>query len=100
MGWFPVAPINMILAAGYITELFHIPSGAAVDPLGSFGSPVTIGVLAVTMIGLLALFVPCYLGIRLGATFATILGVVAMVGRTAGATPSPKSGRSRCAPGR
>jgi amino acid transporter len=35
--------------------------------------------LIITMVGLLALFVPCYLGIRLGATFATILGVVSMV---------------------
>ncbi len=79
LGWFPVAPINMILAAGYIAELAHVPLGATVNPLGSLGSPVTVGVLAITMIGLVALFVPCYLGIRLGATFATILGVLAMV---------------------
>src|SRR5271169_7008103 len=79
LGWFPVAPINMILAAGYIAVLFHVPLGAAVDPLGSLGSPVTIGVLAITMVGLVGLFVPCYLGIRLGATFATILGILAMV---------------------
>jgi amino acid transporter len=79
LGWFPVAPINMILAAGYIAVLFHVPVGRSVDPLGSLGTGVGIGVLVITMIGLVALFVPCYLGIRLGATFATILGVVAMV---------------------
>jgi amino acid transporter len=79
LGWFPVAPINMILAAGYIAVLFHVPLGRSVLPLGSIGTPVTIGVLAITLIGLVALFIPCYLGIKLGATFATVLGVVAMV---------------------
>jgi amino acid transporter len=79
LGWFPVAPINMILAAGYIAVLFHVPTGRSFLPLGSIGTPVSLGVLIITMVGLLALFVPCYLGIRLGATFATILGVVSMV---------------------
>jgi amino acid transporter len=79
LGWFPVAPINMILAAHYIAELFHVPLGRAVDPLGSLGTAEGIGVLAITMIGLVVLFVPCYLGIRLGAGFATLLGVVSMV---------------------
>ncbi len=79
LGWFPVAPINMILAAGYIAVLFHVPLGKLVDPLGSLGTPVGIGVLAITMVGLVALFIPCYFGIRLGATFATVLGVTSMV---------------------
>lgn len=79
LGWFPVAPINMILAASYIAVLFHIPQGHVFNPLGSLGSPTAIGVTLITMVGLVALFVPCYLGIRLGALFATILGVVAMV---------------------
>jgi amino acid transporter len=79
LGWFPVAPINMLLAAGYIAVLFHVPLGRSFSPLGTLGTPVSIGVLAITFVGLLALFVPCYLGIRLGATFATILGVTSMV---------------------
>src|SRR6202453_4604060 len=78
LGWFPVAPINMLLAAGYIAVLFHVPLGRSFSPLGSIGAPVSIGVLLITFIGLVGLFVPCYLGIRLGATFATILGVVSM----------------------
>src|ERR1700735_2980778 len=65
LGWFPVAPINMILASGYIAELFHVPLGRSIDPLGSQGTPVAVGVLAITMIGLIVLFVPCYMGIRL-----------------------------------
>ncbi|HEX3795921.1 MAG TPA: APC family permease [Acidimicrobiales bacterium] len=79
LGWFPVAPINMILAAGYIAVLFHVPLGRSFLPLGSLGTPISLGVLAITMIGLVILFIPCYYGIKLGATFATILGVVAMV---------------------
>jgi amino acid transporter len=79
LGWFPVAPINMILAASYIAVLFHVPLGATVDPAGSLGTPEGIGVLAITLIGLVLLFVPCYLGVRLGARFAMILGFVSMV---------------------
>ena len=30
LGWFPVAPINMILASAYITQLFGIPAGTLV----------------------------------------------------------------------
>ncbi len=79
LGWFPVAPINMLLAASYIAVLFHIPLGRSFDILGSLGSPVALGVFIITVVGLFALFIPCYLGIRLGATFATILGVTSMV---------------------
>jgi amino acid transporter len=79
LGWFPVAPINMILAANYIAVLLHIPLGRNLLPLGSLGSAVPVGVLVITMVGLIGLFIPCYLGIRMGATFATILGIVAMV---------------------
>lgn len=79
LGWFPVAPINMILAAGYIAVLFHIPLGRSLLPLGHIGTPINLTVLAITVVGLLVLYVPCYLGIRLGAGFATVLGVVSMV---------------------
>jgi amino acid transporter len=79
LGWFPAAPINMILAASYIAALFHIPLGAIVDPAGSLGTPEGIGVLAITLIGLVLLFIPCYYGIRLGSRFATVLGIVSMI---------------------
>jgi amino acid transporter len=79
LGWFPVAPINMILAASYIAALFHVPLGAIVDPLGGLGSPEGIGVLIITFIGLVGLFIPCYLGVRLGTGFATALGIVSMI---------------------
>ena len=71
LGWFPVAPINMILAASYIAVLFHVPLGRMVDPLGGLGTPEGIGVLIITLVGLVVLFIPCYLGVRLGTGFAT-----------------------------
>jgi amino acid transporter len=79
LGWFPVAPINMILAAGYIAVLFHVPLGPTLLPLGSAGSPIPLGVLIITLVALALLFIPCYLGIRLGTGFATVLGVVSMI---------------------
>ena len=48
LGWFPVAPINMLLAAGYIAVLFHVPLGptfcrsgtsAPLSPSGCWSSP-------------------------------------------------------------
>src|SRR5215211_4011912 len=35
IGWFPVAPINMILAAGYIVKLFNLPTGAEFTPISA-----------------------------------------------------------------
>jgi amino acid transporter len=49
LGWFPVAPINMILAAGYIAVLAHLPLGKSLLPLGSLGTAVTPTVLIVTL---------------------------------------------------
>jgi amino acid transporter len=76
LGWFPVAPLNMILASKYIAELWKIPLGREFTPIGA---PINLNVLILSIIGLLILFVPCYLGIRLGAGFATVLGIVSMV---------------------
>jgi amino acid transporter len=76
LGWFPVAPINMILAARYIATLWGLPLGKEFTPISA---TISTNVLIIAIIGLLALFVPCYLGIRLGAGFATLLGVVSMV---------------------
>jgi amino acid transporter len=76
LGWFPVAPLNMILASKYIAELWKIPLGRELTPIGA---PINLNVLILSIIGLLILFIPCYLGIRLGAGFATVLGIVSMV---------------------
>ena len=76
LGWFPVAPINMILAARYITTLWGIPLGREFTPISA---SISATVLWMSIAGLLALFVPCCLGIRLGAGFATLLGLLSMI---------------------
>ena len=80
LGWFTVAPINAIIAAGFMIDLFGIPNGSTIDPFGTtFGLPITIGNLITAAVILLVMFVPCYLGIRLGATFASVLGIASVV---------------------
>ncbi|MFI5041417.1 MAG: APC family permease [Acidimicrobiales bacterium] len=79
LGWFPVAPINMILAAAYITQLFGLPSGRSLLPFGSIGSPITIGAIIISVLGIVGMYIPCYLGIKLGAAAATVLGIVSMI---------------------
>lgn len=83
LGWFTVAPINMILAAGYIVSLFGLPVGRTFLPFGGLGSPVSVSVLVISMVGLLGMLAVALAGIRLGAGFATVLGIVSMVPLTA-----------------
>jgi len=83
LGWFPVAPINMILTASYVTSLLELPVGRTIDPFGSVGAPISYTVLGISLVGLLLLYIPCHLGIRLGAGFATALGVLSMLPLTA-----------------
>lgn len=80
LGWFTVAPINAYLAALYITDLFGIPLGAEVGPISeTFGSAWSVGVLVTAAVILVAVFIPVWLGIRLGATFATVLGIGSII---------------------
>jgi amino acid transporter len=80
LGWFTVAPINAYLAALYITDLFGIPLGGTFGPISDkFGSAWSVGVIVTAAVILLAVFIPGWLGIRLGATFATVLGIGSIV---------------------
>jgi amino acid transporter len=80
LGWFTVAPINALLAALYINDLFGIPAGHIWGPISDkFGLAVSTGAFVTGTAILLLMFVPCWLGIRLGATFATVLGVISMI---------------------
>jgi amino acid transporter len=80
IGWFAVAPLNAFLAAAYIVQLFSINFGGSFGPISSkFGAVVPVDVFVVGVILLLVIFVPCWLGIRLGATFATFLGIGTIV---------------------
>jgi amino acid transporter len=80
LGWFAVAPINVLIAASIIISLFDIPLGRVFDPFGeSIGAPTTTTFFIVGALLLIGAFIPCYLGIRLGARFATVLGIACMV---------------------
>jgi amino acid transporter len=80
LGWFTVAPINALLAALYLNSLFGVPDGHIWGPISDkFGAPVSTGAFVTGTLILLIMFVPCWLGIRLGATFASVLGIVSMV---------------------
>jgi amino acid transporter len=84
LGWFPVAPINVILTASYLAVLFNFSPGHLIAPVGhTWGAPIGITVLLICFGLLLAIFIPAYFGIRLGAAFATVLGVLSMLPITA-----------------
>jgi len=80
LGWFPVAPINVILTASYLAVLFNFSPGHLIDPVGStWGAPIGTTLIAICIGLLIAIFIPAYFGIRLGAAFATVLGVLSML---------------------
>jgi amino acid transporter len=75
LGWFPVGPLNMILASFYIVDKLDL-SQKGFTPIHT---PIAWWTLAISVVGLLLLFIPAYMGIRFGTAFATILGVISMV---------------------
>ena len=75
LGWFPVAPLNMILASFYITEKFNL-STASFTPIHT---PITYWTVVISVVGILLVSIPAWLGIRLGALFATVLGLLSMI---------------------
>src|SRR5215469_13474941 len=84
LGWFPVAPINVILTALCVSVLFNFSPGHLIAPLGhTWGAPIGVTVMLICFGPLLAIFIPAYFGIRLGAAFATVLGVLSMLPITA-----------------
>ena len=75
LGWFPVGPLNMILASFYIVDKFNL-SQKGFTPINT---PIAWWTLVISIVGLLLLFIPAYLGIRFGALFATVLGLLSMI---------------------
>ena len=71
LGWFPVAPLNMILASFYLADRFHLNTTAGFTPIHTF---IAWSTLIISIVGILLFFIPAYRGIRFGATFATVLG--------------------------
>jgi amino acid transporter len=75
LGWFPVAPLNMILASLYIAERFKL-TGGSFSPLGT---PITWWTLGISVFGLILLAIPAVRGMRFGTGFATVLAVLSMI---------------------
>jgi amino acid transporter len=75
LGWFPVAPLNMILASFYIVDRFKL-STAGFTPINT---PIAWWTLGISVVGILLLFIPSYLGLRFGTVFATALALLSMI---------------------
>src|SRR6201995_519607 len=75
LGWFPVAPPNMILASLYIADRFKLTSGT----LTVFSTPISYWTLGISVVGLLLLAIPAIRGMRFGANFATALAILSMI---------------------
>src|SRR4051812_20517319 len=75
LGWFPVAPLNMILASYYLVYQFDL-SQKGIEPIHT---PIAYWTIAISIVGILLVFIPAWLGIRLGTVFATVLGLLSMI---------------------
>src|ERR1700735_1897276 len=75
LGWFPVAPLNMILASFYIVDRFHL-STAGFTPIHT---PIAWWTLGISVVGILLLFIPAYRGLRFGTGFASALAFLLMI---------------------
>src|SRR6476469_2354132 len=67
LGWFPVAPLNMILASFYLADRFNLNTTSGFTPIHTFIAWWTLGI---AVVGILLFFIPAYLGIRFGTVFA------------------------------
>src|SRR5438552_6868519 len=72
LGWFPVGPLNVILASFCLADKFNL-SDAGFTPINT---KITYATVVVSIVGLCLVFIPAVLGIRLGAMFATVLGLI------------------------
>ena len=81
LGWFTVAPINAFLAAAYFIgpPEDRLRRHVRADPREVRDRDPGRRASSSAIIFLLVMFVPCWLGIRLGATFATVLGIGSII---------------------
>src|ERR1700759_1362617 len=75
LGWFPVAPLNMVLASFSIVDRFKLNATAGITPIHTFIAWWTLGI---SIVGLLVLSVPAVRGLRFGTVFATALALLSM----------------------
>src|SRR5947209_3041263 len=76
LGWFPVAPLNMILASFYIVDRFSLNATSGFTPIHTFIAWWTLGI---SVVGLIILAIPAVMGLRFGTFFATALAVLSMI---------------------
>src|SRR5579859_6463984 len=76
LGWFPVAPLNMILASFYIANRFSLNTTSGFTPIHTFIAWWTVGI---SVGGIVLLFIPAYRGLRFGTVFATTLALLSMI---------------------
>lgn len=76
LGWFPVGPLNVILASFYIADKFNLNTTSGITPINTF---IAYSTLIISFVGLAIVFIPAVFGIRLGAMFATVLGLISMI---------------------
>jgi amino acid transporter len=75
LGWFPVAPLNMILASFYIVDRF----GLSTSGFTPIHTPIAYWTLGISVVGILLLSIPALLGLRFGTVFATTLAFLSMI---------------------
>jgi len=74
----------VILTASYLAVLFNFSPGHLISPVGTtWGTPIGVTIVLVCLALLLIIFIPAWFGIRLGAAFATVLGILSMLPLTA-----------------
>src|SRR6202042_2980093 len=76
LGWFPVAPLKMILGSFYIADRFKMNTTSGFFVLGT---RIAWWTVAISVIGLILLAVPAVRGLRFGTVFATTLAILSMV---------------------
>jgi amino acid transporter len=75
LGWFPVAPLNMILASFYIVDRF----GLSTKGFTPIHTPIAYWTVGISIVGLLLLAIPAVRGLRFGTVFATTLALLSMI---------------------
>jgi amino acid transporter len=76
LGWFPVAPLNMILASFYIVDRFKLDATSTFTPINT---PIAWWTLGISVVGLVLLTIPAIRGLRFGTAFATVLAFLSMI---------------------
>ena len=75
LGWFPVAPLNLILAAALLVGKLNLSQ----DGFTPIDNKISYWAVAISLLGLFIILAVALRGVRLGAMFATVLGLLSMV---------------------